>query len=298
MRGQKGTHPPTLLRLAERELGEQALVAPGQTVLVAVSGGPDSMALLHVLSKLRGRFGYELAACGVDHGLRAEARAELQLAKELADQNGVPFELVGVQVQPGGNLMARARKARFEALRQVASRVSAACIAIGHHAEDRAETLLLRLLRGTSPAGLAVMPARSGDLIRPLIRARRRDILLHLSRHAIAYAQDPSNHDRRFLRAAVRHDVLPLLETLSPQLVPHLCALADDLCALELEPMNLKRASFQALVRAEREGRASMRVALPGGRVARFDRDSGQILVEHQPLTARPRHAKRDKEAR
>jgi tRNA(Ile)-lysidine synthase len=105
--------------------------------------------------------------------------------------------------------------------------VGADRIATGHHADDRAETLLIRLLRGTGPVGLAVLPPRDGDRIRPFYRARRADVDAHVSRHHIPHAIDPSNRDPRFLRARVRHELLPVLERLSPRVVEHLCSLAD-----------------------------------------------------------------------
>jgi tRNA(Ile)-lysidine synthase len=295
----RASHPPTLLRLAERELRDQKLVDRGQLVLLAVSGGPDSMALGHVMASLRKRFGYELAACGVDHGIRPAAVEELHLAASGMAALGVAFEAVHLQVPEGPNLMARARDARFAALRKVASRLGAASIALGHHADDRAETVLIRLLQGAGPAGLAVLASRSGDLIRPLIRAHRSDILGHLARHAVPYANDPTNEDRRYLRAAVRGELIPALKALSPRIVEHLCHLADDLGALELgrpEPL-LKRAHLQALGLAA-GGRGSVRIALPGGRVARFDPESSCVVVEPGPGrdvggTARRRRAEK-----
>jgi tRNA(Ile)-lysidine synthase len=196
-------------------------------VLVAVSGGPDSMALLHVLALLRARLAFGLFAHGVDHGLRPAASAELDLAADLARSLEVPFSRSRVSLSPGGNLQARARTVRWEALRTAASRTGADRIATGHHADDRAETVLMRILRGTGPRGLAALPPVDGDRIRPFYRARRADIDAHVARHALPHAIDPSNRDPRFLRSRVRHEVLPMLEGLSPRVVEHLCALAD-----------------------------------------------------------------------
>jgi tRNA(Ile)-lysidine synthase len=221
------THPPTLITIARAAL-RQGLVPRGTSVLVAVSGGPDSMALLHVMSLLRASHGFGLFAHGVDHGLRPEAARELDLAEGFARILDVPFSRSAVSVKPGGNLQARAREARWGALRAAASRVGTGRIATGHHADDRAETLLIRLLRGTGARGLAVLPPADGDRIRPLLRARRADIDAHIARHRVPHAEDPSNRDPRFLRARVRMQLLPELERLSPRIVEHLCALADD----------------------------------------------------------------------
>ncbi len=190
------------------------------------------MALLHVLAGLRSRLGVGLFAHGVDHGLRPAAAAELDLVASFARDLDVPFTRSRVTLEPGGNLQARARAARWDALRTAASRASATAIATGHHADDRAETLLMRLLRGTTSKGLAVMPPIAGDRIRPLFRARRDDVLAHVARHDVPHAHDPSNLDPRFLRARVRQELMPALLRLSPRAVEHLCALADEACGI------------------------------------------------------------------
>jgi tRNA(Ile)-lysidine synthase len=222
------SHPPTLITIARAALRDHDLAPRGTRVLVAVSGGPDSMALLHVMALLRARQGFGLFAHGVDHGLRAESTRELDLAESFSRDLDVPFSRSTVNVSAGGNLQARARDARWAALRAAALRVGADRIATGHHADDRAETLLMRLLRGTGARGLAVLQPLEGDRIRPLFRARRGDIDAHIARHRIPHAIDPSNRDPRFLRARVRMQLLPELERLNPRVVEHLCALADD----------------------------------------------------------------------
>jgi tRNA(Ile)-lysidine synthase len=223
------THPPTLITLARAALKESALVTRGTLVLAAVSGGPDSMALLHVLALLRSRMAFGLFAHGVDHGLRPEAEVELDVAENFARSLDVPFARTTVKVYPGGNLQARARAARWSALRSAAARAGADRIATGHHADDRAETVLIRLLRGTRAPGLGVLPSRDGDRIRPLYRARRCDVQAHIARHHLPFSVDPSNRDPRYLRTRVRYELLPVLERLGPRIVEHLCRLADEL---------------------------------------------------------------------
>jgi tRNA(Ile)-lysidine synthase len=266
------SHPPTLITLAARTIKDDALFGRGHLVLAAVSGGPDSMALLDVLARLRAHVGHTLIAHGVDHGLRAEASKELDVAEDFARALDAPFGRTRVTVAPGGNLQARARDARLAALRVAAGRAGASCIATAHHADDRAETVLLRLLRGAGPPGLAVLPPKDGDLVRPFLRARRTDVLAHLERHTIPYSIDPSNDDPRFLRTRVRRELLPLLIDLSPGIVAHLCALADQLAAERPSAIRLPRATQAALLDLARDRSATARVALPGGLVVVADR--------------------------
>ncbi len=285
------THPPTLLTCVARTLLDRRPFASGERIVLAVSGGPDSSALLDVLAKLRKRGGllasFSLFAHGIDHGLRASAAAELDLAEALAARHAIPFARTRVSVAPGGNLQARARTARREALLAAASAVGATAIATAHHADDRAETVLLRLLRGGGARALAPLPLRDGVWTRPLLDATRADIEAHVRRHELTVAHDPSNEDPRFTRTRVRHELLPLLRTLDPAIVSHLNALADDLAAELREPvadgvahplpthlpMHLPRRTRQALARAMAAPSAgNSHVLLPGGLVARYDR--------------------------
>lgn len=284
------SHPPTALTLARRALLDEAHVARGARLVVAVSGGVDSMVLLHVLSRLRERLGLSLFAEGVDHGLRPEAGAELDRAEGFAEGLGVPFGRTRLALSAGGNLQARARSARYAALRARAGELGATLIATAHQAEDRAETVLLRLLRGTSPRGLGVLPVRSGDLLRPLIRARRADIEAHARRHRVPFSEDPSNRDPRFLRVRVRRELLPLLAELAPGIVDSLTSLADELVQPEasLPPATAVLAELPRLGRAQRrelsrmlaEPSLSARLRLPGGRELRVDPATGRICID------------------
>ena len=292
--GSRRSHPPSLLRCVERALRDHNLVPRGSTVLCACSGGPDSTALLHALARLRDKFAFCLVAHGIDHGLRDEASAELSIAEALAQRLEVPFSTTKLALRDGGNLQARARAARLDALAHVAADCGARHIATAHTADDRAETFLLRLLRGAGPRGLAVLPAtaplgRDGiTLIRPLLLARRSDVMAHLKRHALAYASDPSNHNPRFARVRVRKELLPLMAELSPGIVEHLCALAGILeniePAAELPPgfAPQKRAHWQAIDRAERLGRHQLTVRIKGGEDVLLDLPKVKPVLIHR----------------
>lgn len=296
------SHPPTLITLVTRALREECGVIRGTRVLLALSGGGDSMALLHVLALLSKKQGFSLSAHGVDHGLRAEAAAELDRAQAHCEALGVAFTRTVLALDQGGNLQARARDARRAALLAAAEAAGSERIATAHHADDRAETVLLRLLRGSGPRGLAVLAPRAGVWIRPQGRARKSDIALHLQRHHLAFADDPSNLNRRFLRTRVRYELLPLLEQLSPQIVGHLCALADALAEsapgeAPLLPefddqgvaLLLNRAQRLLVGRAQSLGQRSARVSLARGRELSLD----PVTLEPQVSAAPPRARKR-----
>lgn len=280
--------PPTLLTLLARSLRREP--PPGapalRRLLVATSGGPDSQALLHGLAHLAARFSLTLVAHGVDHGLRPEASSELDGAEALARRVGVPFGRTRVDVAPGGNLQARARAARLAALAAAAHAAGADAIALAHTMDDRAETVLLRLLRGAGARGLAAMgrDVRVGGarLVRPLLDARREQVRAHLARHDVPYADDPSNRDARHTRVRVRHEVLPLLTTLDPRVVEHLAHLADDLAGRRGPPAELGRATAEALGRLGTLTHPDAEVWLPGGLVVR--RGGAQV----RPVRAAP----------
>lgn len=315
-RGRRRSHPPSLRSLTERLVRDEALFGRGDVVLCACSGGPDSTALLHVLALLRPRLGHAVVAHGVDHGLREAAAAELALAGAVAERLGVPFSITRVEVAPGSNLQERAREARLAALAAAAGAAGARAIATGHTADDRAETFLIRLLRGAGPRGLAVLPPRaplsvpcasggSGsevELIRPLLLARREDVLAHLRRHALPFAEDPSNQDPRFVRARVRRELVPLLESLSPRVVEHLCALAEMLAHErgegdeqeraaapdEAATAALGRAQRLAIERARKLGRP-VRVRIRGGaEISLAFPGDETVPIEERPARRRP----------
>ena len=260
-------------------------------VLLGVSGGSDSQALLHVLSRLAPRLGFELFAHGVDHGLRPEAAAELDRCEALARRESIPFGRSRITLAPGGNLMQRARTARYRELGRAADTLGASFIATAHHADDRAETVLLRLFRGAGPRGLAVLPPRTDALLRPMIRARRTDVQAHLRRHGIEFATDPTNTNPRFLRTRVRQEVLPLLESISPRIVDHLNALADQLSDPEAPTLRdadgaaipLGRAHARALSHLLGNRDTNAEIWLPGGRSVRFDPGTGTARLDSMP---------------
>lgn len=260
------SHPPSLRTLVSGVLRRDCALPQTSKIGVAVSGGPDSMALLHVLANLRRTLGFELCALSVDHGLRPEAGQELQVVEAFCQELSVPFCRIALSLKDGGNLQERARDARYEALWRKAREHAGeqVFLATAHHKDDRAETVLLRVLRGTSLPGLAVLPAREGALLRPMIRATRAEVESYLQRHKIAFCEDPSNQQTRFLRVRVRHEILPLLRELNPGVVDHLATLAEE--AEELSrPLGLNREQRSQIRRALLDPQLKLDLPLPAG---------------------------------
>jgi tRNA(Ile)-lysidine synthase len=186
------------------------MLTGGETVLVGVSGGADSVALLTTLHALAPTWRLHLRVLHVDHGLRPDSAVDAQFVRRLGERLGVPVDVAVVQLGPG-SVEAAARAARYTALETVADRVGATRIALGHTADDQAETVLMRLIEGAGMRGLAGIPAVRGRIVRPLIEARHRDAVAELEAAGVPWVEDPSNHDPKFFRNRVRHELLPLL---------------------------------------------------------------------------------------
>jgi tRNA(Ile)-lysidine synthase len=266
-----------VLSRVQATIREHDLLTVGERVLVAVSGGPDSTALLVALTKLAPRLGISLAAATVDHGLRAAAAAEAEAVRRRCQQLGVPCELLKVDVGRARrrhmSVQEAAREARLAVLDRTAAHLGCTKIALGHHADDQAETVLFRVLRGTGLAGLAGIPYRRGAFIRPLLDVRRAQILSFLAKRKLDYSVDPSNLDRHYARARLRQDVLPVLERENPRVVEALVALAR--AARERGARSwqqqlpagtyLPRRTREVVDRLVRSGAGSHRVAIGGG---------------------------------
>lgn len=222
---------PTLLCRLAAALGAPGGPRRGERLLVAVSGGPDSTALLAALTELAPERGLLLTAGHVDHGLRgAESAAERADVETLAHRLGVPVVTRAIRLAPGPGLEARARQARYQALAAIADDVGATRIVTGHTEDDQVETVLLRLLRGTGRRGLGGIRPTRGRLLRPLLRATRADVRRFLADRDLPFALDRTNADLRHARNRVRRLVLPLLAAeFNPRIRPALARLADRL---------------------------------------------------------------------
>jgi tRNA(Ile)-lysidine synthase len=242
----------------------------GDVVLVAVSGGADSVALLDVLHALAGPLGLTLAAAHVHHGLHPDADAWAAGVRLRCDRLGVPCHVEQVAVKrgpPWEGLEAEARRARHDALARIARATGAARIATGHTAEDQAETVLMRLLQGAGPRGLGGIAPVRGILIRPLIESRRAEIEAHLRARGLPWVEDPSNRDPAMLRNRIRHDLLPFMAELTGGAV--------------VEALGRSAAAARAMV-ADLESRARADLARLGRR------DGAGVVLDVGALRERP----------
>lgn len=197
-------------------MARHRLIDDGDRVLVAVSGGPDSVALLHLLLRLAEERSLTLHAFHMDHGLRPGSAEDAAFVARLTREWGVPLTSVRANVRarrrPGESVQQAARRVRYAALRRAAAEAGARRIALGHHGDDQAETVLMRFLRGAGAAGLGGMRWRRGPFIRPLLGTSRAQIEAYCTAHGLETREDPSNAAVEYLRNKIRLQLLPLLE--------------------------------------------------------------------------------------
>jgi tRNA(Ile)-lysidine synthase len=232
---QRGPAVTRVRRAVAHALDRDRAIAPGERVLLACSGGPDSTALLDSLARLAPPRDLTLHVAHADHGLRAGSAAEAEVVRALAAERGLPFTPLRIQVSAGASPQDRARRARHRALGDLADRLNVTAIALGHTADDQAETVLMRLLRGATPRSLAAMSCRDGRLARPLLRVWRADTVAYCAELGVVPVDDPSNRDPRYLRTRVRLELLPALEAVFPGARRRLCVLAERQRALAAE---------------------------------------------------------------
>ena len=194
----------------------RAAIRSGATILVALSGGADSVALMHALLELRERFGMRIVAAHLNHRIRAlESDRDENFVREMCARLGVELRVSGARGldADSANLEERARDARYRFLNRAADAVGAEYIALAHHADDQAETVLMRMLRGAGVAGLAAMSEGGpGRLFRPMLGLSRAEILAYLHARGITFVEDSSNRSPEILRNRIRTELIPMLE--------------------------------------------------------------------------------------
>jgi tRNA(Ile)-lysidine synthase len=210
--------PPAVARVLGRvtkTAREHQMFAPGDLVLVSCSGGPDSVCLLYALWHLRRLFTIRLAVFHFDHALRPDSVKDAVYVRKLAERLQLPFHLRVAEGGPekGSSLEAWATMARGNAANDVGREIGASVTAEGHTLDDQAETVLLNLIRGTGLEGIAgIDPGGGARPVQPLLDVERAEVEAFCRALRLRPRRDPMNEDRRFLRAAIRHEVMPVLE--------------------------------------------------------------------------------------
>jgi len=229
-----------VLKKVSAAIRENRLFHQGDTVVVAVSGGADSVALLDMLASLTD-LRLTLVVAHLNHDLRGtESDADAAFVEELAARYGLAVTMRRVSVAEFSrtrklSLEEAGRIARYEWFDTVARSCNARSVALGHHADDQAETFLLRLFRGSGTTGLASMrPLSSERYVRPLLTLTREEILDYLARRGLSCRHDSSNDDTAFLRNRIRHECLPYLKSFNPAITERLTCAAEILAADEL----------------------------------------------------------------
>jgi tRNA(Ile)-lysidine synthase len=224
-----------MLRTIRKTIEKFAMLKTGTHILAAVSGGPDSVALLRVLTILSPEYGLRLTVAHLNHGLRGvEADKEENFVRKLCAETGIScicrkVDISSLHKGQGRSLEEIAREARYKFLDEIANSFGADRIATGHHRDDQAETVLINLIRGSGSEGLkGILPVRDGRIIRPMIEVTRHEIIEFLGREELTYMIDSSNLIPVFFRNRIRNDLIPtLIANYNPRIVQGLCQTAE-----------------------------------------------------------------------
>lgn len=213
---------------------KHALIPAQSTIVVGLSGGPDSMLLLHMLASIEHEHPFTLVAAHLDHEWRTNSQEDVKFCQNVTDALGVPLvvgkaSLISLEKKFNGSQEEFGRHLRRHFLQTVAREHSASAIALGHHAQDQQETFFIRLLRGSSLSGLVGMRPKHGLYIRPLLCLTRDEIVTWLAAHNLPYLSDPTNSSDHFLRNRIRNHVIPALHAADKRFAHNLEALRERL---------------------------------------------------------------------
>lgn len=225
------THPPALARRFLEEARAGSLLPAGSRVLVALSGGLDSVVLLHLLRQVAAELRLEVVAAHFDHAMRPGSEADALWVRGLCRAWGVSLHELRAEVPARSE--AEARALRYAFLDEAAERAGATRIATAHHADDQAETVLFRAIRGTGLDGLVGIRRRRGRVVRPLLRFTRAELASYAEAERLSWREDPTNRDLRLARNRIRREVLPALERTRPGATRALARLAEQAAANE-----------------------------------------------------------------
>lgn len=250
---------PALLKEFVRTVRRQDLFLREQHLLVAVSGGPDSIALLSLLDRLRSSWRLSLTVVHFNYGLRGlESDGDESFVQVCCAERDIPLVVQRPQLHTSrkhSSLQAVAREVRYAAMAQLADELGADRIVLGHTANDQAETILMWMLRGAGLTGLAGMPyVRDARIIRPLLPSTRENVLAYLAEARLSYRQDSSNGSSKYRRNRIRHEVMPAMVQVAPAAVRILQRQADLLREDERYLEEVAQECFERLVKTSTDG--------------------------------------------
>ena len=213
------------------------MIEKGEGVVVGVSGGADSVALLLVLKELQEEMGLSLYGVHINHGIRKEASEDAEFTKQLCDRLAIPFFLFEENIpamakEQGMTEEEMGRVYRYRCFENIMEQVGASKLAVAHHMDDQAETLLFHLVRGSRLTGMEGMrPITKGNIIRPLLTCRKQELTDWLLEKRIEWKEDRTNKDNHYARNSIRNQVIPILEQVNAQAVTHIAEYAEEMTA-------------------------------------------------------------------
>jgi tRNA(Ile)-lysidine synthase len=244
------------------------LTIPEQSVLLAVSGGIDSMVMLHVFSRLREQMNLRLSIIHVNHQLRGEeSMGDEKFVKEMSDFYSIPFYCERIDVMSyahefGLSKQHAARHLRYECFERIRGQADADAVSTAHHADDNAETVLLNIMRGTGIHGLAGIPPKRepGCIIRPLLFATRKEIEAYAAEQGVKYRNDSSNRSLAYRRNELRHNILPALQKRDPYIVQTLNSIAVIMQDVNEKMCRIVDETIHTITRKDQQGRVTLNV--------------------------------------
>ncbi len=232
-----------IIKRVRSTIDKYQMIVPFEKIVVGISGGPDSVCLLHILYRLKDELKIELIGAHFDHGLRpGEDEKETEFVRSLVESLGIPFEYGNAEKdirKEKGSLEEKARIERYRFLENIREKYNAQKIALGHNMNDQAETIIMRLLRGSGITGLRGIPPIRDKIIRPIIDLTREEIIYYLNTEGLKYVTDSSNMDITFLRNKIRHILIPELKRYQPNIV-RILAKTAEIILLEDEFLELQ----------------------------------------------------------
>ena len=250
------------------------MIGQGDFIAVGVSGGADSVCLLLLLCELKQEYDLELCAVHINHGIRREAFKDQEFVENLCRRRKVPWitfseDVKGTAEKQSMSLEEAGRMIRYRCFRKVLDMHGGGKIAVAHHQNDQAETMLYRMSRGTGIQGLKGMEAVRGDVIRPLLCLKKEEILAYLKEKGQDWMEDASNEDNTFARNKIRNQVIPALTKVNARAVEHIVSLSEDIEEWSRYLEEQLSEAWKACVKQEGKGRLI---------------DAGRFLEEPEPI--------------